>query len=77
MRLSSITVRPPRPKSGWIEGARRLHLVGLNGAFAGKPVNDGAVRSILEVVDGQIPVQLGGGIRDLDTIERYLDLGIS
>ncbi len=62
----------------WLDqGARRLHLVDLNGAFAGKPVNDGAVRSILEVVDGQIPVQLGGGIRDLDTIERYLDLGIS
>ena len=62
----------------WLnQGARRLHLVDLNGAFAGKPVNDGAVRSILEVVDGQIPVQLGGGIRDLDTIERYLDLGIS
>lgn len=62
----------------WLDqGARRLHLVDLNGAFAGKPINDDAVRSILEVVDGRIPVQLGGGIRDLDTIERYLDLGIS
>jgi len=62
----------------WLEaGARRLHLVDLNGAFAGKPVNEGAVKSILRAVDNRIPVQLGGGIRDLDTIERYLDDGIS
>ena len=62
----------------WLEaGARRLHLVDLNGAFAGKPVNESAVKSILREVDGQIPVQLGGGIRELDTIERYLDDGIS
>jgi len=62
----------------WLDaGARRLHLVDLNGAFAGKPVNEGAVKSILREVGDQIPVQLGGGIRDLDTIERYLDDGIS
>ena len=62
----------------WLEaGARRLHLVDLNGAFAGRPVNEGAVKSILRAVDDRIPVQLGGGIRDLDTIERYLDDGIS
>jgi phosphoribosylformimino-5-aminoimidazole carboxamide ribotide isomerase len=62
----------------WLEaGARRLHLVDLNGAFAGKPVNEGAVKSILRAVGDHIPVQLGGGIRDLDTIERYLDDGIS
>ena len=62
----------------WLEaGARRLHLVDLNGAFAGKPVNEGAVKSILRAVGDDIPVQLGGGIRDLDTIERYLDDGIS
>jgi len=61
----------------WLDaGARRLHLVDLNGAFAGKPVNEGAVRSILREVGDEIPVQLGGGIRDLDTIERYLDDGI-
>ena len=58
-------------------GARRLHLVDLNGAFAGKPVNEGVVKSILRAVGDQIPVQLGGGIRDLDTIERYLDDGLS
>ena len=62
----------------WVEaGARRLHLVDLNGAFAGKPVNESAVKSILQAVGGVIPVQLGGGIRDLDTIERYLDDGLS
>jgi phosphoribosylformimino-5-aminoimidazole carboxamide ribotide isomerase len=62
----------------WLDaGARRLHLVDLNGAFAGKPVNEGAVKAILREVGGAIPVQLGGGIRDLDTIERYLDGGIS
>jgi phosphoribosylformimino-5-aminoimidazole carboxamide ribotide isomerase len=59
------------------QGARRLHLVDLNGAFAGKPKNESAVKSILKVMGDDIPVQLGGGIRDLDTIERYLDDGIS
>ena len=62
----------------WLEaGARRLHLVDLNGAFAGKPVNEGAIKAILKEVGDEIPVQLGGGIRDLDTIERYLDDGLS
>ena len=62
----------------WLDaGARRLHLVDLNGAFAGKPVNEPAIKAILAEVNGQIPVQLGGGIRDLDTIERYLDDGLS
>jgi phosphoribosylformimino-5-aminoimidazole carboxamide ribotide isomerase len=62
----------------WVEaGARRLHLVDLNGAFAGKPVNEAAIRAILAEVGDEIPVQLGGGIRDLDTVERYLDDGLS
>ena len=62
----------------WIEqGARRLHLVDLNGAFAGKPKNESAIKAIVKAVGAEIPVQLGGGIRDLDTIERYLDSGIS
>jgi len=62
----------------WLEaGARRLHLVDLNGAFAGKPVNEAAIKSIIKAVGDEIPVQLGGGIRDLDTIERYLDDGLS
>jgi len=62
----------------WLDaGARRLHLVDLNGAFAGKPVNGSAIRAIVDAVGADIPVQLGGGIRDLETIERYLDNGIS
>ena len=62
----------------WLDaGARRLHLVDLNGAFAGKPVNEAAIKAILKEVGEEIPVQLGGGIRDLDTIERYLDGGLS
>ncbi|TVT47754.1 MAG: 1-(5-phosphoribosyl)-5-[(5-phosphoribosylamino)methylideneamino]imidazole-4-carboxamide isomerase [Denitromonas halophila] len=62
----------------WLDqGARRLHLVDLNGAFAGKPVNEKAIKQIVEAVGDDIPVQLGGGIRDLETIERYLDDGIS
>lgn len=62
----------------WLEqGAQRLHLVDLNGAFAGKPVNEAAIKAIVEAVGDEIPVQLGGGIRDLETIERYLDDGIS
>jgi len=62
----------------WLDaGARRLHLVDLNGAFAGKPVNEAAVKAIIKEVGGRIPIQLGGGIRDLDTIERYLDDGLS
>jgi phosphoribosylformimino-5-aminoimidazole carboxamide ribotide isomerase len=62
----------------WLDaGARRLHLVDLNGAFAGKPVNEAAIKAIIKEVGNEIPVQLGGGIRDLDTIERYLDDGLS
>jgi phosphoribosylformimino-5-aminoimidazole carboxamide ribotide isomerase len=62
----------------WLDaGARRLHLVDLNGAFAGRPVNEAAIKSIIAEVGDEIPVQLGGGIRDLDTIERYLDDGLS
>lgn len=62
----------------WVkQGARRLHVVDLNGAAAGKPKNEAAIKSILAAVGDRIPVQLGGGIRDLDTIERYIDSGIS
>jgi len=62
----------------WLEaGARRLHLVDLNGAFAGKPVNEAAVKAIVREVGDRIPVQMGGGLRDLDTIERFLDDGLS
>ena len=61
----------------WVDaGARRLHLVDLNGAFAGKPKNYAAIKAILKEVGSEIPVQLGGGIRDLDTIEKYIDGGL-
>ena len=62
----------------WLEfGARRLHLVDLNGAFAGKPKNELAVRNIIDAVGLDVPIQMGGGIRDMETIERYLDMGVS
>jgi phosphoribosylformimino-5-aminoimidazole carboxamide ribotide isomerase len=68
---------PAEMARSWVnKGARRLHLVDLNGAFAGKPKNESAIRKILKEVGGEIDVQLGGGIRDLDTIERYLDAGL-
>ena len=61
----------------WVDmGAKRLHLVDLNGAFAGHPKNEAAIRKILKEFGSLIDVQLGGGIRDLDTIERYLDAGL-
>ena len=62
----------------WLDlGARRLHVVDLNGAWAGKPKNGAAIKAIVAAVGDKLPIQLGGGIRDLDTIERYLDDGVS
>jgi phosphoribosylformimino-5-aminoimidazole carboxamide ribotide isomerase len=62
----------------WVEmGAERIHLVDLNGAVSGKPQNTAAIKAILEAVGAEVPVQLGGGIRSLETIERYLDDGIA
>lgn len=69
---------PAAMATQWLDqGARRLHLVDLNGAVAGKPKNEAAIRAIVRAIDDEIPIQIGGGIRDLDTIERYLDNGIS
>ncbi|OZI41772.1 1-(5-phosphoribosyl)-5-[(5-phosphoribosylamino)methylideneamino]imidazole-4-carboxamide isomerase [Bordetella genomosp. 4] len=69
---------PAAMATHWLDlGARRLHLVDLNGAVAGKPKNDAPIKAILDAVGDEIPVQIGGGIRDLDTIESYLDAGIS
>ncbi|WP_114965355.1 1-(5-phosphoribosyl)-5-[(5-phosphoribosylamino)methylideneamino]imidazole-4-carboxamide isomerase [Alkalilacustris brevis] len=56
-------------------GCEWLHLVDLNGAFAGQPVNGAAVEGILAAVD--VPCQLGGGIRDMATIERWLSRGLA
>jgi len=61
----------------WLSlGAKRLHVVDLNGARAGKPKNEAMVRDIVQAVGAELPVQFGGGIRDMDTIERYLDYGV-
>ncbi len=69
---------PTAMATHWLDrGARRLHLVDLNGAVAGKPKNEPVIRAIVDAVGAEIPVQIGGGIRDLDTIERYLDFGIA
>ena len=79
--MKSATVFSQNPGAmakHWLDqGARRLHLVDLNGAFVGKPENEPAIRDIVDAIDGEIPIQLGGGIRDLETIERYLEDGIS
>ena len=60
----------------WVEaGARRLHLVDLNGAFAGAPVNGAVVEAIARAFP-QLPIQIGGGIRSAETIEAYLKAGV-
>ena len=60
----------------WVDaGARRLHLVDLNGAFAGQPVNAQVIRRIAEAFP-DLPIQVGGGIRDEQTVETYLDAGV-
>jgi phosphoribosylformimino-5-aminoimidazole carboxamide ribotide isomerase len=60
----------------WVEaGARRLHIVDLNGAVAGRPVNADAVEAIAQEFP-KLPIQVGGGIRDEDTIQAYLDRGV-
>ncbi len=60
----------------WVEaGARRLHMVDLNGAFEGRPVNAEPVRRIADAYP-ELPIQIGGGIRDAETIEAYLDAGV-
>jgi phosphoribosylformimino-5-aminoimidazole carboxamide ribotide isomerase len=60
----------------WVDaGARRLHLVDLNGAFAGTPVNGAAVTAIAKKFP-QLPIQIGGGIRNIETIEHYLAAGV-
>ena len=61
----------------WVEaGCRRLHLVDLNGAFEGKPVNGAAVTAIAKRYP-DLPIQIGGGIRSLETIEEYVKAGVS
>jgi phosphoribosylformimino-5-aminoimidazole carboxamide ribotide isomerase len=69
---------PAAMASHWIGlGARRLHIVDLNGAVAGRPRNEKSIRAIIQAVGDRAPIQLGGGIRDLDAIENYLDAGVT
>jgi phosphoribosylformimino-5-aminoimidazole carboxamide ribotide isomerase len=59
------------------QGARRLHVVDLNGAIAGRPKNDKVIRDMIAAVGDKTQIQLGGGIRDLDAIEAYIDAGVT
>ncbi|MEH6358656.1 MAG: 1-(5-phosphoribosyl)-5-[(5-phosphoribosylamino)methylideneamino]imidazole-4-carboxamide isomerase [Pseudomonadales bacterium] len=78
-RMEDSTVFSDDPvamAADWVAaGARRLHLVDLNGAFAGEPVNGGIVRAIAEAYP-DLPIQIGGGIRSFETIQAYLDAGV-
>jgi phosphoribosylformimino-5-aminoimidazole carboxamide ribotide isomerase len=66
---------PEKMAVKWHEqGAERLHLIDLDGAIQGRPMNKDVIRRVVDAVP--IPVQLGGGIRDINTIQAYLDLGI-
>jgi phosphoribosylformimino-5-aminoimidazole carboxamide ribotide isomerase len=59
------------------QGAKRLHIVDLNGAIAGRPKNEKVIRDIIAAVGDKTAIQLGGGIRDLDAIESYIDAGVT
>lgn len=78
-RMDDTTIFSSNPvdvAQRWVDaGARRLHLVDLNGAFAGKPVNAEVVRAVAAKFP-QLPVQIGGGIRDVATVAAYLEAGV-
>ena len=80
-RMDTATVfsdNPVQMAKHWAaQGARRLHIVDLNGAVAGRPKNEKVIREMIAAVGEQVPIQIGGGIRDLDTIESYLDAGVT
>jgi len=59
------------------QGAKRLHIVDLNGAVAGRPKNEKVIRGMIAAVGDKVAIQLGGGIRDLDAIESYIDAGVT
>lgn len=77
MEDSTVFSDDPVAMAGrWVEaGARRLHLVDLNGAFDGRPVNGDVIRAIASAYPN-IPIQVGGGIRDEETVQAYLDSGV-
>ncbi|MEN8204778.1 MAG: 1-(5-phosphoribosyl)-5-[(5-phosphoribosylamino)methylideneamino]imidazole-4-carboxamide isomerase [Pseudomonadota bacterium] len=78
-RMEDETVfgdNPVEVAQRWVDaGARRLHMVDLNGAFEGKPVNAGAIKAVAESFP-DLPIQVGGGIRDEETVQAYLDAGV-
>ena len=79
-RMEDVTVfsdDPVQMAGKWVsKGARRLHIVYLNGAFAGTPVNGEIVKAIARAYPS-LPIQIGGGIRDLDSVQFYIDAGVS
>jgi len=79
--MSSATVFSDDPvamaKHWAAQGAKRLHIVDLNGAIAGRPKNEKVIRAMIAAVGDQVAIQLGGGIRDLDAIESYIDAGVT
>lgn len=78
-RMEDDTVFDDKPvdvAKRWLDqGARRIHLVDLDGAFAGEPRNAQVVREVCEI-SGDVPVQIGGGIRSLETAQAYIDAGV-
>jgi len=78
-RMDDVTVFSDDPVAvagRWVAaGARRLHVVDLNGAFAGEPVNAEVIRRIADA-HPDLPIQVGGGIRDEETVVRYLECGV-
>ena len=80
-KMESATVFSDDPAAmarHWVaQGARRLHIVDLNGAIAGRPRNEKQIRDVIAAVGDKAQIQVGGGIRDLDTIESYLDAGVT
>jgi phosphoribosylformimino-5-aminoimidazole carboxamide ribotide isomerase len=80
-RMETATVFSDNPVAmakHWVaQGAKRLHIVDLNGAVAGRPKNEKVIREMIAAVGESMAIQVGGGIRDLDTIESYLDAGVT
>lgn len=74
----SFSSHPAKMARHWLsKGARRLHLVDLDGALAAQLMNLVAIKAIIKEINGQIPIQLGGGIRHLDTINELFRIGIN
>ena len=69
---------PAEVAKKWVDqGAKRIHVVDLDGAYKGIPKNNFSISEILKVTGEDVPIQLGGGIRDMDTIEKTLDKGVT